>query len=130
MEQGCGGSFGVYPTTSVIQGNLQIEKRGVCPWEALFVASQKWSFPTALRWNEHVLLVHKCCYRYPFAFQMVSHFGAVGFLKESISRLDNYVSHFPRDFIKWKTRFDLPPILHGTFYLFPFTGTPERQVPC
>ena len=40
------GSLGVYPTTSVIQGNIFYEQFSL--WEALSVASWKRSFPTAL----------------------------------------------------------------------------------
>ena len=47
------GSQGVYPTTSVIQGNPLLIW-GVGLWEALFVVSQKWSFPTALVANRTV----------------------------------------------------------------------------
>ena len=45
QNQGCG-IKGFIPT-SVIQGNLPLDM-GVSLWEALFVVSQKWSFPTAL----------------------------------------------------------------------------------
>ena len=45
LVQGCG-IKGFFPT-SVIQGNLPFIW-GLSLWEALFVVSQKWSFPTAL----------------------------------------------------------------------------------
>ena len=48
-QQGCG--IKRFITTSVIQGNpLFIWAAGL--WEALFVVSQKWSFPTALIYRE------------------------------------------------------------------------------
>ena len=48
LAQGCG-IKGFIPT-SVIQGNLPLYIWGVSLWEALFVVSQKWSFPTTLIW--------------------------------------------------------------------------------
>ena len=36
-----------FPTTSVIQLGISPFVWGVCLWEALFIVSQKWSFPTA-----------------------------------------------------------------------------------
>ena len=41
------GSLAVYPTTCVIQRN-PLFVWGASLWEALFVVSQRWSFPTSL----------------------------------------------------------------------------------
>ena len=46
-HQGCG-IRGFSPTTSVIQGHSPLYMGGGGLWEALFVVSQKWSFPTAM----------------------------------------------------------------------------------
>ena len=62
------GSLGVSPTTSVIQGNPPYEKGSL--WEALFVVSQKGSFPTALEDQRDLLTSHLCLWVCDFIFNL------------------------------------------------------------